>query len=277
MDGKIGRRAGVKPGILVISHGSREREWVSRIDETVESAQAAFNGLVPVVGAFLELVEDRLIPDGLRQLEAEGVTDLLAIPFFVSSGSTHVDEIGWALGAYASPRTDTDLTKFRVNARLTYGKPLDEDEEIAEVLLDRLAELSADPRRESLLLVAHGSGEPEFLAAWRRGTEGLCAKLRERGGYADAEAALLLPDEVAEKWRALRRRRPLDDILALPLFLSGGYFTSVAVPKRLAGLDCRYNGRPLLPHPALSRWIVRQSRRWLENIGTSVMKRGDHG
>lgn len=258
----------MKPGILVIGHGSRDERWVARVEETVRDVRRSLNG-VPTVSGYLELVEGRLIQDGIDRLEAEGVTDLLAIPLFVSAGSTHVDEIGWALGAYEKPRRPTGLARCRVRARLTYGRPIADDPEIAEALLERLAAsgLTQRPERESLLLIGHGSEEPWFYAEWKRGLNGLAAVMKRRGGFAHAESALLAPDETADRVRALRDRGGPDArILAVPVFVSEGYFTSEVIPRRLEGLGCLYAAGALLPHPKVAEWVARQAGEWMDRL-----------
>jgi len=263
----------LRPGILVIGHGSREAVWVERVEAAVR--EAAFllrertGAEVPVEAAYLELVEGRLIQDGVDRLEALGVTDLLAVPFFISSGSMHVREIGWALGACDEPEGGTDLKPVRVGARLSYGRPMDDDPEIAEALLDKIAPFSADPAGEAVLLIGHGNAEPELCRAWMRGMSGLAERVREHGGYAAADVALLATDDPAEKAEALRRGRPHLRVLAVPVFLSEGYFTAEAVPKRLRGAPCDYAETALLPHPKLAEWIARQSAEWLARLERS--------
>jgi sirohydrochlorin ferrochelatase len=256
-----------QPGILVISHGSRESGWVSLVDETVEKACASLPPGVKVEAAFLELVDGHLIQDGICRLEEAGVTHFLALPLFVSSGSTHVDEIGWALGAYPEVRTETDLEPFEVHAELTYGYPIDDDPEIADILLSRLAVLSCDASLESVLLICHGSEHAGFHEAWTRGMTSLASMVRQRGGYADAEIAMLRPDMAAGAVERLRERSPGTEILAVPVFLSEGYFTREVIPKRLEGLGCRYAGHTLMPHPLVVRWLVRQASEWLQQQG----------
>lgn len=257
------RSATLKAGVLIISHGSREPGWVAQVEQAVAEARAQLPGELPVEAAYLELVEGRLIQDGVRALEAQGVTDIFALPLFVSSGSTHVDEIGWALGAYAKPRRETDLEPVDVRALLTYGEPIGSDPEIASVLADKLAAYSREPAAEAVLLVGHGSDEPWFYEAWRRELEGLAGELVRIGGFAGADAALLRPDETAARIAALREAHPDARLLAVPVFLSEGYFTSSAVPGRLAGRDCDYVESSLLPHPLVSEWIVHRVRAWL--------------
>lgn len=255
----------MKPGILVVSHGSREASWVELIDEAVRQASGNVN--VPVVSAFLEIVEGRLIQDGIDELERLGVTDMFVLPLFVSSGSTHVDEIGQAFGF--SPLTDFegDLGLFRVEANVHYGVPIDDDEDIAAMLLSHVLDLSLRPEREALLLIGHGSKEPVFHERWQAGLSGLAERVRKLGGFSRSDYAMLLPDQAAGKLQALRQHDGVNDVIVVPVFLSQGYFTNKVIPSRLQGLSYRYNGRAMLPHPAVERWLERQMAGWLSRIG----------
>lgn len=254
----------MKQGILVISHGSREASWVKLVDEAVRGAAESLGAEgTMVVSSFLEIVEGRLIQDGIDELERAGVTDIFVQPLFVSSGSTHVDEIAQAFGFPPVADLEGDLGNFRVHAKVTFGQPIDDDPEIAELLLGNIAELSVMPDREALLLVGHGSKENVFHERWARGLGLLAERLRSLGGFARAEYAMLLPDQAAAKLAAMQADRPDEAVIVVPLFLSPGYFTSHVVPTRLAGLEYRYNGRAMLPNPAIERWLVRQITGWL--------------
>ena len=266
----------MKPGVLVISHGSREAGWLKLVDDAVAAVAASgmFRGEdggagVPIVSSFLEIVEGRLIQDGLDKLAAEGVGELYVLPLFVSSGSTHADDIAQAFGAPpVSAARAGELALFRVPAgmRVQIGQPIDDDGDIAELLLGNLAPLSADPARERLLLVAHGSREAVFHGRWRDGMTRLAGRLRALGGFAGADIAMLLPNQAACKLRALQRRHPGEAFIVVPLFLSEGYFTRTVIPKRLEGLDYRYDGKALLPNPRIAGWMERQIRNWLSAL-----------
>lgn len=77
--------------------------------------------------------------------------------------------------------------------------------------------------------------------------------------------ALLNPESVYDKAAYWNQERGHDVIVA-PLFLSSGYFTSRMIPKRLQGLEYRYSGDPLLPHPLLTSWIDRQIHELLQSM-----------
>ncbi|MBW7474844.1 cobalamin biosynthesis protein CbiX [Paenibacillus oenotherae] len=300
----------MKPGVLVISHGSREAQWVRLVDEAVAEVAEAIGQWpvgrddhdsaaltmtsVPVVSSFLEIVEGRLIQDGIDRLAAEGVTDVYVLPLFVSSGSTHVDDIAQAFGLPpVSAAREGELAPFRLDGRadgwvgsgagaaadnrgdcvdgplrllVHFGQPIDDDPEIAELLLSNIRELSEAPERERLLLVAHGSVEAGFYGRWRSGMTQLAGRLRSLGGFAGAEIAMLLPNQAACKLRVMLRKQPDSAVIVVPLFLSSGYFTRTVIPERLGELTYRYNGQSMLPHPCIARWMVRQIDGWLAGL-----------
>jgi len=277
---------GARPGVLVISHGSPDPGWVRLVDEAV--SRVRLPGDVPVVSAFLECVEGRLIQDGIDELEARGVDEMFVLPLFVSSGSTHVDDIRQAFGLPPAAYRRGELEPFRLRrAHVTVGMPIDDDPIIAAIIADNVRELSTAPEREALLLIAHGSRERGLHRIWRDGMRRLAARVRELCGFARAETAMLLPDQAACVMRALTKRRAraengaadggccavtaagpeTDAVIVAPLFLSRGYFTNTVIPERLAGFDYRYNGKALLPNPAISRWMERQIADWLGGGG----------
>jgi len=243
-------------GVLVISHGSRNAEWVRLVDEAIEGLRTGVP--YPVYGSYLELVDGRLIQDGIDALEGLGVRELIVVPLFVSSGSTHIEEISWALGARATCRFETDLTPFRVSARVSMCAPIDADEDVIEILYEKMLPLSRHPSDELVLVVGHGSVLKGFHRVWRDCLERAASRLQARGGFAAADAVMLLPDQVEWKLRRWRRRRPELTPIVAPMFVSEGYFTDKVIPSRFRGYDVRYNGRSLLPHPLLPRWMARR-------------------
>lgn len=246
-----------KYGVLVISHGSRDEDWVRLVDDAVSAV--SLPGGIPVYASYLELVEGRLIQDGIYSLEAAGVTDIIVVPLFVSSGSTHIDEISYALGVIPEPILATDMELFDIKARIRFASPIDDDPVIADIVYDKIAALSVNPEREIVLLVGHGSVEKNFHLKWRQGLEKLAGRLKTIGGFDEADAAMLLPDQVKRKMTQWAQRKPGHTVIVAPLFLSEGYFTRNVIPSRMEGFEYRYNGRALLPSPLISRWIEKQA------------------
>jgi sirohydrochlorin ferrochelatase len=261
-------------GVLVISHGSRNVEWVRLVDNAVGQLAQALD--VPVISSFLELVDGRLIQDGIDALERVGVTEMIVVPLFVSSGSTHVEAISWALGARRDCRCETDLHPFRLKARVWMCAPIDADEDIVDILLERIAPLSLDPAKELVLVVGHGSVLNGFHQLWRRVLEEVAERLRDQGGFAAADGVMLLPDQVWWKMKVWRKRLPELGVVVAPLFVSEGYFTAKVIPSRFEGYDVRYNGRALLPHPLLSRWLKRRVQEKMKELADDDQESETH-
>jgi sirohydrochlorin ferrochelatase len=253
-------------GVLVISHGSRDGDWVRLVDDAVAAVRVPDG--IPIVSSFLEIVEGRLIQDGIDTLENQGVTDLIVVPLFVSSGSTHIDEISFALGVNSEPALPTELARFRLAAAVHMASPIDDDPLIADIVYAKLGDLIRRPEQEVLLLVGHGSIEPGFHERWQGGLERLAARLGRLGGFAAADTAMLLPDQTESKLREWRERLQGCAIVVAALFLSEGYFTRSVIPGRLEGRHphIRYNGKALLPSPTVSRWVERQIEQMLQRL-----------
>ncbi|WP_126425152.1 sirohydrochlorin chelatase [Brevibacillus marinus] len=237
-----------KSGVLIIGHGSSSADWVKLVDHAVGQLDLP----VPVVTCFLELVEGRLIEDGIRQLESEGVQRIIAVPLFVASGSTHIDEIGCMLGVRQPPESDKQLKPIETKAEIVYCPPMDDHPLIEEILLDRAKEISTDPASEVVVLVGHGADEGTYHARWEGLLQRLAVAVRKRGGFKGATYGTLHPDNLHMRARAVSRK---NRALIVPLFLSEGYFTRQVIPSRLQGLAYAYSGKAYLPHPHVAQWL----------------------
>ena len=257
-----------KHGILVISHGSRDASWVQTVDEAVHTAknlwiQQAVDGVqrqkretTPVYAAYLELVEGRLIQDGVNALEAEGVTHIHVMPLFVSEGSSHVEEIRQAF--HLEPISDFigDLEPLQLSAEIHFDKPIGAEPEIVEIVHGQLQGLSQQPEQEALLLLGHGSSMPFFYEKWESGMVHICEALHERWAFQTVTYAPLLPEGSRDALLQLIEASPR--VIVIPLFISPGYFTRNIIPGRLEGLSYVYSGETFLPNHYMSELLARR-------------------
>ncbi len=256
-----------RPGVLVISHGSHSAEWVRLVDQAVNDIN--FITGIPIECSFLEIVGGRLIQDGIHSLEAQGVTDMIVVPLFISSGSTHIDEISYAFGVIPEPTLETGLTPFDLHARVHFCQPIDDDPDIALILYDKVKALSVDPEAEIVLLVGHGTKEKGFHAKWRKSLESLAERVKQLGGFDEVDVAMLLPDQVVRKMEWWKKHKPEHDVLVAPLFISEGYFTNKVIPERLKGYNYKYKGFSILPSPLITKWMKRQIDEMLQKLENS--------
>jgi sirohydrochlorin ferrochelatase len=83
-----------KIGILVIAHGSPSESWCEPVRDTVDEVDLSY----PVELGFLEFVPNETINDAVERLDDAGVTEIIAVPLFISSHSSHIQEIEYVLG-----------------------------------------------------------------------------------------------------------------------------------------------------------------------------------
>lgn len=207
------------------------------------------------------------IGHGLRSLHAAAHDAVAVVPLFVSSGSRLVRQ---ATELAVAASADTHMPA-------TVTAALDTSAEVMDILADRARRLAESRAGQALMLVGHGPVADEDLADWEGLGAAVAAGVRERAGFAVVEAGVVR-DDAAPEARAtavavLRDRiaRLASDtgrpVVVVPWVLGAGRLTRERLPADLAGLDVRYDGQPLLPHPALARWVTRQigaARRLLE-------------
>lgn len=94
--------------------------------------------------------------------------------------------------------------------------------------------------------------------------------VRRRTGFRDVKVRLLWDDapaavragavrsmrEVIALQHALTRR----EVVVVPIMISEGRITREKIPADLEGLPISYDGKALLPHPEIARWIESRVR-----------------
>jgi len=237
-----------KEGILIIAHGSGNKKWVQFIEDVVRSIESPH----PIEIGYLELVQGKSIADGVKKLNHLAVEQIKVIPLFVCSGSTHLEEIQYALGLKEHSRIPTDLARIESEAEITWLSPLDQHPFVLRILEERVNQLAYFPENEHLLFVAHGSEVDGFHEEWETFLQGVCSHIQQKFSFLSTSYATLHPDNVREKAEALSKTA---DLIIVPLFLSEGYFTTKLIPKKLMGIQYRYEGQTLLPHSLVRDWI----------------------
>jgi sirohydrochlorin ferrochelatase len=201
---------------------------------------------------------DDEIRQGLRALQGEAHDAVAVVPAFVASGSRFARR-ATELATAASAET---------GMRATVTGALDASAEVMDILADRARRLGESPSRQALMLVGHGPVADDDQDQWDALGASVAAGVLERTGFAVVEAGVVRddaePDRRAAAVTVLRDRigrlaaetgRP---VVVVPWILGAGRLTRERLPADLAGLDVRYDGRPMLPHPALARWVTRQ-------------------
>ncbi|MFJ9498984.1 sirohydrochlorin chelatase [Brevibacillus centrosporus] len=239
--------------VLLLAHGSPDPDWLKLVESAVRQCRLD----LPVRVAFLGGVEGRSIPEERERLERTGAKRIIAVPLFVTAGSSHVNEIRELLGMDNEHPEAASIPCRQGRSRIVWCSPLEDHPVVEKIVASRIQTLARNPRAESLLLVGHGNESAVGGAKWDRMLQRLTLRLQNRFLFAGAGYGTLRPDTLREQARLLADK---GELIVVPLFVSQGYFTRKAIPQKLDGLCYRYDGNAYLPHPLVAEWISQSVR-----------------
>ena len=270
-------------GILLLAHGGRD-DWNRKVLELASQVDSTR----PVEVAF-GMANKRTIQDALHRLEERDVTEVVAVPLFVSSHSSVFRATEYLLGSRedAPPQLEAFA---RMGARRSSGSSgsdpgfewttpvetaipisvtmaLDGHALVAEILLSRAEDVSQTPEEEVVVLVAHGPSTGEDNALWLENMSTLVEQMRPHTRFSRIEH-LTVRDDASDPVRdqATAELRAVVEavveegktVLVVPLLLSYGGI-EVGIRQRLEGLPYRMARQALLPDERLSEWVLMQA------------------
>lgn len=114
-------------GILILAHGSRQKETEKTLKVLVDKVQN-LTGAANIETAFLQF-SDNLLPTGLDRLVNKGCTKIHIIPYFLFNG-VHIQE-----------DIPVELAKYKAQhpgIKLCLGETLGADDRLAAILAERV-------------------------------------------------------------------------------------------------------------------------------------------
>ena len=210
-----------RTGILLLAHGG-SKEWNASVE-----AVAADVGKSQPTEVALGMADRTTMQAGIDKLTARGVTEIVAVPLFVSSHSSVIESTrfllglradapaeladyaavdmgpehaghGDAPGSNAAAGTSVDVqdkTKPVVHTvPIKMAPALDRHQILADILTDRAAAISRSPAKEEVVLVAHGPNEDAENALWLADLGAVAKLVAAKAPYARVEVATLRDD-----------------------------------------------------------------------------------
>ena len=280
------RPSSAEPGIVLLAHGG-SAEWNTRVTELA----AKVNASRPTEVAF-GMATRATIQSALDKLVARGVTEIVAVPLFVSSWSTVITSTEYLLGlraeapaALASFATmshapagasgtaaaghevhtaadGTTPVKSPVPVRMTAA--LNDHPIVADVLASRARAISREPAKEALIVVAHGPNEENDNRRWLADMASLVARIKQAETFATIEYLTLrddaprpVRDAATAQLRGIVQRELAAGRRALivPLLISFGGIER-GLRERLDGLSYTMAEAALMPDDRLAAWVL---------------------
>jgi sirohydrochlorin ferrochelatase len=261
-------------GTIVVAHGG-DTEWNNRVLSVASGAKTG--GPVEVSFLMGPGAKTNRFQDIVRRMEANGVSRIVVVPLLISSHSGHYEQIRYLAGEVE--KLDDKMMHHlhmggleRVTSKVpvTVAKAVDDSPDVARVLIERAHALAPDPAKHALFVIGHGPNSSDDLASWMKNLRAMTDTIRSLTKFKDVRVGLVQDDAPAHvRAEAVNRARELielqnrltnEKVIVVPVLVSKGKLSMEKIPRDLAGLPIIYDGEPLLPHPALARWIEARVR-----------------
>ena len=287
-------------GIVILAHGA-DYHWNETMRHSVRSLEDRYK-----LEFVFSMADQPLIERAVERLERRAVRAIVVVRVFGlasafrdavermigwdvehsapddpgRSGADHGHDDGGNGGAYAHHHGHGGArahprARIRAAVPMATAGGLEDDPLFAEALLDRAKALSREPSRETVILVAHGSGDDAANTHWLEVLDSLARQIKARGGegFRAVRVATWREDWPEKRAPWIERVREM----VKEATRDGG--RALVIPARtnaqgherafLAGLEFEL-GEGFAPHPLFARWVEKQIQAGAASL------RGDH-
>jgi hypothetical protein len=287
------RTSAADPGVLLLAHGG-SAEWNGRVAELAAKVNATRSTEI----AF-GMATRANIQGAIDRLVARGVTEIVAVPLFVSSWSTVITSTEYLLGlrteapaalaAYAKMShgpapagtsaaattgheghhlvDGTTPIKSPVPVRMTPA--LNDHPIVADILASRARAISRNASQEALIVVAHGPNEDGDNRRWLADMGSLAARIKQSESFPSIDYLTLrddapkpVRDAATTQLRGIVQRELSAGrrVLIVPLLISFGGIER-GLRERLDGLTYTMTDAALMPDDRLVAWVLAMADR----------------
>ena len=257
-------------GILVITHGFREQG-----DAMFKEQLAPLATAIPTsLSMGMAMMMSDHVQLSIDDLEAAGANKIVVVPLVSTKHNELMRQWEYILGERDQPEFAT-VPQVTHNAKLLMADPPGDDPMIAEILVDFATEISTNPSKELVIIVAHGASGPDAAkdaVNEMKVLETLARYVKEDGGFADVQAALLQDDAPpaireanVERLRGMVEKASKQGHSVLIVTnLLGARTIQPKLRSDLKGLDYKFNTKGITQHPNFVEWLGESVRLALE-------------
>ena len=256
--------------ILLVSHGSRSKQWRQGLldfEERIRASVLDHPEIGDLRSGWMEYNEPS-IATRLRELDAEGYARVIIVPLLLTVSSHSFDDIPTIIGLKEDRKSLETLRiegieRYDPRAEVTVTPLIDFAGMLLKNVRRRAEALGRDPKSEGLVLVAYGSGP--YREEWEALLSGVGEKLRREDGYGAWQHAWcghLVHYDPAQTTQAVNRvLSRCDRALVIPILVAvDEMFQGGIIRKGVAASTdparVLYKEDAILPDPDLERWVV---------------------
>jgi sirohydrochlorin ferrochelatase len=269
-----------KVGFLVVApdRGFLGNQEVRSLVDEFKQAYPATLGLVGRDYTGVEGEYAVYLTRAAQELKQDGVTEIVAIPLFLSEADPLLKRVAPKLSLYAG------------GLPVRWAPAMAHDYLIGQIVLDRVEALSAHPEAERLILIGTGATDAASAAALNADLDKLLKYVQRYKAFRDAETVVYY-DRDAEN-AELKNKEINAHLLAqmaqqgrtllVPAFIGPKFDTAMSLTSWVANqfrhTHVVYRPHELLPHPNALLWLKKTANRETplsaDAVGVVIMPHG---
>jgi hypothetical protein len=279
--------SGRKIGVLLVNHGSRSATWRNALLQLESTVAPTVLGNAAVKGlktAFMEYTEPS-IATRMKEFDADGFTDVIIVPVFLTVSPHTFDDIPTILGMKEDAHSLQQLKieniqRYTPRAKPHLTPPLDFTDILQKNLLRRVTALSKQPAQEGLVLI--GYGDETYDKEWIDLFNKVAGFIRERTGIAGyaygwcGHIANYKPEETTAAINAVLKTS--QTALVIPVLVAHDELFQIKIIgdgiAKVTDYKRRVVYKPdaILPDPEVSQWVMNVTKEYVDRIHPQVSR-----
>ncbi len=256
-------------GVVIMPHGSTQP-----YNDAIEKLVAPLTSRYQIEMAY-GMGDSAIIQEAVSRLEQRGVKKIVFGRMYGLIGHMKA-KTDYILGLsdeylHEFKHGRTPPAQIRSAAIFSTFGGYEEGADIAQVLHERIMEVSENPEKETVILLAHGTKSDEDNQAWLSVINANIEKLRQDPHCAKLKSIKAMT--VREDWPELRKKavKKVRELIeesnktGRVLVISNRLYGPGPYPKMLAGLDFELNGKGFLS-PAIAHWLEQSIQQVTERL-----------
>lgn len=215
------------------------------------------------------LPDTKALQNAVTKLESKKVKKIVAVPLFISNHATAMDQLRYLLGIRREPSREylagphahvgNKLIK-RVKSKLplVLAPALDDHPIASEILVGLVKDISREPAKECLLVLASAGPGDTANSQWTASLQSVAGAARRRGGFRAVRTFILQPDlRPAERDKNRRELRRLIGELKREgkvIAVSWSESDAAATSDLFEGQFIKLSANHLAAHPKIADW-----------------------
>ncbi|MCC6485551.1 MAG: CbiX/SirB N-terminal domain-containing protein [Armatimonadetes bacterium] len=260
-----------KLGLLLVNHGSHSETWRNALldlEARVRDSILAEGLITGIKTAHMEYTEPS-IASQMKAFDAEGFTDVVIVPIFLTVSPHSLDDIPTIIGQKDNPEIIAELEaekieRYKPAANVHLTPLLDFSNTLPKNVLRRARNLSRNPEKEGLVLI--GYGDATFDKEWGELFSKVAEHVKQAVGISEhsygwcGHIAHYNPDETT---KAINRVLDTKEIaIVIPVLVAyDQMFQKNIIGRGIANVENHearvvYEPDAILPDPDIENWVI---------------------